>query len=157
MPAVLEQPSPRAAEHVEHRGGPRPSRRSPAGGTTSASTSASSPVEGTWCESHTMAPAVCIMKPSNDIHNCRPGWRTCWVQLPPAAHRSTHALAQNLRVAPRRRRFASNFMFRLPASARKSVVAPQAQKSYPFFGVRDYGATVFAKYLSELARVINQL
>ena len=35
MPAVLEQPSPRAAEaaeHVEHRlgGGPRPSRRSPA-------------------------------------------------------------------------------------------------------------------------------
>ncbi len=35
--------------------------------------------------------------PSNGIHNhrnCRPGWRTRWVQLPPAAHRSTHALAR---------------------------------------------------------------
>ena len=64
-------------------------------------TSASSPVEGTWCESHTMAPAVCILNPSNGTHNCRPGWRTCWVRLPMAAYRSTHALANEpSRAAP---------------------------------------------------------
>ena len=64
-------------------------------------TSASSPVEGTWCESHTMAPAVCISNPSNGTHNCRPGWRTCWVRLPTAAYRSTHALAyEPSRAAP---------------------------------------------------------
>ena len=64
-------------------------------------TSASSPVEGAWCESHTMAPAVCISNPSNGTHNCRPGWRTCWVRLPTAAYRSTHALAyEPSRAAP---------------------------------------------------------
>ena len=64
-------------------------------------TSASSPVEGTWCESHTMAPAVCISNPSNGTHNCRPGWRTCWVRLPSAAYRSTHTLAyEPSRAAP---------------------------------------------------------
>jgi hypothetical protein len=79
-------------------------------------------VEGTWCESHIMASAVCISNPSNGIHNhrnCRPGWRTCsrWEssgilkitiypdiypdltpggsQIPPAAHRFTHALARS--------------------------------------------------------------
>ena len=45
-------------------------------------TSASSPVEGTWCESHIMAPAVCILNPSNGTHNCRPGWRTCLGSTP---------------------------------------------------------------------------
>ena len=64
-------------------------------------TSASSPVEGAWCESHTMAPAVCILNPSNGTHNCRPGWRTCWVRLPSAAYRSTHTLAyEPSRAAP---------------------------------------------------------
>ena len=48
----------------------------------STTTRASSHVEGTWCEAHTMAPAVCILNPSNGTHNCRPGRRTCWVQLP---------------------------------------------------------------------------
>ena len=62
-------------------------------------------VEGTWCESHTMAPAVCISNPSNGTHNCRPGWRTCWVQLPSAAHRSTHALARSHPGHTGRRRF----------------------------------------------------
>ena len=32
---------------------------------------------------------------STNHRNCRPGWRTCWVRLPPAAHRSTHALARS--------------------------------------------------------------
>ncbi len=30
-------------------------------------------MEGTWCESHTMALAVCILNPSNGTHSCRPG------------------------------------------------------------------------------------
>ena len=64
-------------------------------------TSASSPVEGAWRESHTMAPAVCISNPSNGTHNCRPGWRTCWVRPPSAAYRSTHTLAyEPSRAAP---------------------------------------------------------
>ena len=64
-------------------------------------TSASSSVEGAWCESHTMAPDVCILNPSNGTHNCRPGWRTCWVRLPSAAYRSTHTLAyEPSRAAP---------------------------------------------------------
>ncbi len=45
-------------------------------------------VEGTWCDSHTMASAVCISNTSNSIDNhsnCSPGWRTCWVPLPQAA------------------------------------------------------------------------
>ena len=51
--------------------------------------------------SHIMAPAVCILNPSNGTHNCRPGWRTCWVRLPTAAYRSTHALAyEPSRAAP---------------------------------------------------------
>ena len=45
-------------------------------------TSASSPVEGPGCESHIMAPAVCILNPSNGTHNCRPGWRTCLGSTP---------------------------------------------------------------------------
>ena len=32
---------------------------------------------------------------STNHRNCRPGWRTRWVQLPPAAHCSTHALARS--------------------------------------------------------------
>jgi hypothetical protein len=61
--------------------------------------------------SHIMAPAVCISNPSNGTHNCQPGWRTCLdstmdviIQPPAAAYRSTPALAQNLRAAPRRRK-----------------------------------------------------
>jgi hypothetical protein len=32
--------------------------------------------------SHIMAPAVCILNPSNGTHNCRPGWRTCLGSTP---------------------------------------------------------------------------
>ena len=42
-------------------------------------------VEGPWCESHIMAPAVFILNPSNGIHNhrnCRPGWRTSLGSIP---------------------------------------------------------------------------
>jgi hypothetical protein len=35
--------------------------------------------QGTWCESHIMAPAVCILNPSNGTHNCRPGGGLRWV------------------------------------------------------------------------------
>ena len=32
---------------------------------------------------------------STNHRNCRPGWRTCWVQIPQAAHCSTHALTRS--------------------------------------------------------------
>ena len=51
--------------------------------------------QGTWCESHIMAPAVCILNPSNGTHNCRPGGGLRWVRSPTAAHRSKHALARS--------------------------------------------------------------
>jgi len=32
---------------------------------------------------------------STNHRNCRPGWRTCWVQIPPAAHCPAHALTRS--------------------------------------------------------------
>ncbi len=56
-----------------------------------------------------MAPAVCILNPSNGTHNCRPGGGLRWVRSPTAEHRSKHALARSsslyLRAAPGRRKF----------------------------------------------------
>ncbi len=54
--------------------------------------------QGTWCESHIMAPAVCILNPSNGTHNCRPGEGLRWVRSPTAAHRSMHALARSSKL-----------------------------------------------------------
>jgi hypothetical protein len=51
--------------------------------------------QGTWCESHIMAPAVCILNPSNGTQNCRPGGGLQWVRSPTAAHRYKHALARS--------------------------------------------------------------
>ena len=84
-------------------------------------TSASSPVEGAWRESHTMAPAVCISNPSNGTHNCRPKWRTCWVRLPTAAYRSTHALAYNPSGPHRRRRKFANLPTSTTSQSRRSI------------------------------------
>jgi len=47
-----------------------------------------------------MAPAVCILNPSNGTHNCRPGGGLRWVRSPTAAHRSKHALARSSNHAP---------------------------------------------------------
>ena len=68
-------------------------------------TSASSPVEGPGCESHIMAPAVCILNPSNGTHNCRPGWRTCLGSTPSGSVPLYACACLNLRAAPRRRKF----------------------------------------------------
>ena len=50
-----------------------------------------------------MAPAVCILNPSNGTHNCRPGWRT-WLGPTPSVSVLLYACAcPILRAAPRRR------------------------------------------------------
>ena len=66
--------------------------------------------QGTWCESHIMAPAVCILNPSNGTHNCRPDGGLRWVRSPTAAHRYKHALARS-----------SNLCFRAAMGRRKFV------------------------------------
>ena len=63
--------------------------------TTTKSSSPSGKAHAVSQTPNTMAPAVCILKPPNGTHNCRPGWRTCWVRIPSAAHCSTLALAQS--------------------------------------------------------------
>jgi hypothetical protein len=69
--------------------------------------------QGTWCESHIMAPAVCILNPSNGAHNCRPGGGLRWVRSPTAAHCYKHALARSsksrFRAALGRRKFEQPF------------------------------------------------
>jgi hypothetical protein len=59
------------------------------------------PAQGTWCESHTMAPAVCILNPFNGTHTCRPGGGLRWGRSPTAAHRSKHSLARSSKLCYR--------------------------------------------------------
>ncbi len=104
--------------------------------------------------SHTLGPAVCILNPSNGIHNhriCSPGWRTCWVQLPPAAYCSDHAIARSYTTLGRPRR--CKLQFNLKKKHRKALRAHtwktlQGTTNSPKISSGPVGLNTFSFYLN---------